>query len=252
MDVGHSPQEFPTSKQRSLGRYKAGCRRNPGDEGVDLCCPAVGPGHTGAEPPVIGEADAAGLEGSLNSVLAQRVREYRQELGLTVGQLAERSGISKGMLSKIENAQASPSLATLARLSAAIAVPITSFFRGLEEEHDALFIPAGSGLDIVRRGTRAGHRYQLLGSMRGSAKRMEPLLVTLMERTEVFPLFQHPGTELIYMLQGKMTYGYGAARYEMATGDALQFDGEVPHGPTELTKLPIRFLSVISYGMTQA
>ena len=212
------------------GKYKAGRDRHPGDEGVDLCCPAVGPGHTGAEPPVIGDADAAGLEGSLNSVLAQRVREYRQELGLTVGQLAERSGISKGMLSKIENTQASPSLATLARLSAAIAVPITSFFRGLEEEHDALFIPAGSGLDIVRRGTRAGHRYQLLGSMRGSAKRMEPLLVTLMERTEVFPLFQHPGTELIYMLQGKMTYGYGAARYEMATGDALQFDGEVPHG----------------------
>lgn len=211
----------------------------------------MGPGRTGAEPPVIGDARAVGLEGSLNTVLAQRVREYRQQLGLTIGQLAERSGISKGMLSKIENAQASPSLATLARLSAAIAVPITSFFRGLEEEHDALFIPAGSGLDIVRRGTRAGHRYQLLGSMRGSAKRMEPLLVTLMERSEVFPLFQHPGTELIYILQGRMTYGYGAARYEMSTGDALQFDGEVPHGPTELTKLPIRFLSVISYGMAQ-
>ncbi len=188
------------------------------------------------------------LEDSLSQVIAQRVRQYRQQLGLTVGQLADRSGISKGMLSKIENAQASPSLATLARLSAAIEVPVTSFFRGLEEEHDAVFVPAGQGLDIVRKGTRAGHRYQLLGSMRGAHKRMEPLLVTLVERAEVFPLFQHPGTEIIFVLEGRLVYGYGSDRYEMGPGDALQFDGEIPHGPTNLIDLPIRFLSVIAYG----
>lgn len=210
-------------------------------------------GRSRSEPAATAEPDAevadaaSQLEDSVGWVVARRVREERQGLGLTVGQLAEKSGISKGMLSKIENAQASPSLATLARLSEATSVPVTAFFRGLEEEHDALFVPAGRGLEIVRRGTRAGHRYQLLGSMRGPSKRMEPTLVTLDERSEVFPLFQHPGTELIYVLRGALEYGCGASRYLLRPGDALQFDGDVSHGPTELVELPIQFLSIISY-----
>jgi transcriptional regulator with XRE-family HTH domain len=188
--------------------------------------------------------DAGVRESALNLVIARRVREYRQQMGLTVGQLAERSGISKGMLSKIENAQASPSLATLARLSTAINVPVTSFFRGLEEEHDAIFVKAGAGIEIVRQGTRSGHHYQLLGSLRGTNRQLEPLLVTLTAAEEVFPLFQHDGSELIYMLSGVMEYGYGSSRYILAAGDALQFDGGVPHGPTDLVDLPVRFLSV--------
>jgi transcriptional regulator with XRE-family HTH domain len=188
--------------------------------------------------------DAEVREHALNLAIARRVREYRQQMGLTVGQLAERSGISKGMLSKIENAQASPSLATLARLSTAITVPVTSFFRGLEEEHDAIFVKADQGIEIVRQGTRAGHRYQLLGSLLGVNRQLEPLLVTLIEQEEVFPLFQHDGSELIYMLSGVMEYGYGSSRYVLESGDALQFDGGVPHGPTNLLRLPVKFLSV--------
>ena len=187
------------------------------------------------------------LDAGVGWVIAQRVREYRNQLGFTVEQLAERSGISKGMLSKIENAQASPSLGTLVKLATAISVPLTSLFRGLEEEHDALFVRAGQGVEIVRKGTRVGHQYQLLGEMRGPNKIVEPMLVTLNEQSEVFPLFQHPGIEFLYMLAGVVEYGYGSDRYLMRPGDALQFSGEVVHGPTELVELPIQFLSVIAY-----
>ncbi len=186
--------------------------------------------------------------GRVGWVIANHVRQRRQELGLNVGQLAERCGISKGMLSKIENAQTSPSLATLERLSAALDMPLTALFRGLEEEQDAIFVKAGSGPEIVRQGTRAGHIYQLLGSLRGPRKRVEPLLVSLTESSEVFPIFQHSGTELLYMLQGVMDYGYGKQQYRMELGDTLQFTGDIPHGPTMLVKLPIRFLSITFYG----
>jgi hypothetical protein len=46
-------------------------------------------------------------------------------------------------------------------------------------------------------------------------------------------------------------YGYGADRYELHPGDALQFSGEIVHGPTDLVELPIRFLSVIAYGSSR-
>jgi transcriptional regulator with XRE-family HTH domain len=187
-------------------------------------------------------------ESDVGLVIARQVREYRGQLGLTVDALAERSHISKGMLSKIENAQCSPSLGTLVKLANAISVPLTSLFRGLDEEHDALLVRAGQGVEIVRRGTRVGHRYQLLGEMRGPNKVVEPMLVTLNEHSEVFPLFQHPGVEFIYLLEGVLEYGCGADRYRLEPGDALQFSGEVVHGPTELVELPIRFLSIIAYG----
>ncbi len=192
--------------------------------------------------------DTSLLEHELGATIAQRLRDHRLELGLTVAQLAAASGLSKGMLSKMENAQASPSLSTLARLSRAMSVPVTAFFRGLDEERDVLYVKAGRGLDITHKGSMAGHRYQVLGNMRGPHKRMEPLLVTLTERSEVFPLYQHGGTELLYMLSGTMEYGYGDARYVMEPGDALQFSGEVTHGPARLLTLPIQFLSIKAYG----
>jgi len=192
------------------------------------------------------DADDA-TSGRVGWVIANHVRRRRQDIGLNVGQLAERSGISKGMLSKIENAQTSPSLATLERLAGALDMPLTSLFRGLAEERDAVFVKADSGPEIVRQGTRAGHTYQLLGSLRGPRKLVEPLLVTLTESGEVFPSFQHSGIELLYMLSGAMDYSYGKQQYRMEPGDTLQFEGDIPHGPILLVKLPIRFLSITFY-----
>ena len=186
------------------------------------------------------------LEGALSAIIAERVREFRLQLTLTVGQLAELTGLSKGMLSKIENAQASPSLATLARLSEALKVPVTAFFRGLNEEQDVLFVKAGKGLDIQHKGSGPGHRYQSLGTMRAPHNSLENLLVTLTERADTFPLYQHAGTELIYMITGRLEYLCGSSRYVLEPGDALQFVGEVPHGPNALIELPIQFISVKS------
>jgi transcriptional regulator with XRE-family HTH domain len=192
----------------------------------------------------VGSPDA--LEEALGAVIAERVREFRLHLGLTVGQLAELTSLSKGMLSKIENAQASPSLATLARLSGALKVPVTAFFRGLNEEQDVLYVKAGRGLDIEHKGSGPGHRYQLLGTMRAPHNSLETLLVTLTDRAEEFPLYQHPGTEMIYMIAGRIEYLCGNSAYLLEPGDTMQFVGEVPHGPRTLIELPIQFLSVKS------
>jgi transcriptional regulator with XRE-family HTH domain len=214
--------------------------------------PPGGPAANGPAPSLVpsGQAPAShpkgALEEALGALIAERVRQYRLQLGLTVTQLAELTGLSKGMLSKIENAQASPSLATLARLSGALKVPVTAFFRGLPEEQDVLHVKAGRGLDISHTGSGPGHRYQLLGTMRAPHNTLEPLLVTLTERADAFPLYQHAGTELIYMISGRMEYLCGGARYGLEPGDALQIVGEVPHGPSALIELPIQFLAVKS------
>src|SRR5437667_10622255 len=132
--------------------------------------------------PGSGPGSGQGLEEALGTAIAARVREFRLQLGWTVGQLAAQSGLSKGMLSKIENAQASPSLATLARLSEALQVPVTAFFRGLNEEQDVMFVKAGRGLDIQHKGAGPVHRYQSLGTMTAPHNSLENLLVPLTAR----------------------------------------------------------------------
>jgi transcriptional regulator with XRE-family HTH domain len=188
--------------------------------------------------------ESAFLEDAINQAIGGRLREERRRLGLTLQDVADRSGLSLGMISKIENAQTSPSLRTLARLSRALEVPVTTFFRGFEEERDASYVRAGEGIELVRQGTRHGHRYELLAAAKGAQRRVQPFLVTLTEQRETFPLFQHDGVEFLYALEGSLVYRYGRHTYEMEPGDSLMFDGHIPHGPERLNVLPARFLSI--------
>ena len=177
-------------------------------------------------------------------VIGDRVRDLRLGLGLTMERFAEQAELSIGMLSKIENGQTSPSISTLTSLSNAANVPLTALFRGLDEEHDAVLVRAGAGLEISHEGDHEGRRYHDLGALRGPFRQIEPVMVTISGPDEVFPLFQHAGVEFLHMLEGVVSYGYGSKRYELRPGDTLQFRGEVAHGPVELIELPIRFLSL--------
>lgn len=192
-------------------------------------------------------AVAGDRDNSLEVAIGYQVRAFRRKLDMTVVELANAAGLSAGMLSKIENGNTSPSLGTLQSLARALHVPVTSFFRKFDEQRDATFVRSGEGLKIERRGTRAGHQYRLLGHTVGKSIAVEPYLITLTEESDVFPVFQHSGTEFIYMLEGKVSYRHGDKTYLLSPGDSLFFDADVPHGPEELTILPARFLSVIAY-----
>lgn len=183
----------------------------------------------------------------LAAAIARNVRDLRLQHGLSVGDMALQIGISKAMLSKIENVQTSCSLSTLALLARGLDVPVSSLIRGADGERPASFVKGGRGTPIVRNGTQVGHEYQLLGALRGEHKRLECLHVTLTDKSETYPLFQHPGTEFIYMLEGTMDYGHGRKVYRLEPGDSLTLDGEGAHGPVELGEVPIRFLSVIAF-----
>ena len=192
-------------------------------------------------------ADEPFDELELESAIGRNVRALRQQHGLSVSDMAERIGISKAMLSKIENSQTSCSLATLALLARGLDVPVTSLLRGADTERPSAYVRAGQGTPIVRNGSQAGHEYRLLGGLRGEHERLECLEVTLTGMSKAYPLFQHPGTEFIYMLEGVMDYGHSRSVYRLEPGDSLQIDGEGTHGPVALIEVPIRFLSVIGF-----
>jgi transcriptional regulator with XRE-family HTH domain len=186
---------------------------------------------------------------ALDRYLGKVIRDLRQKDGLTIAEVTAQAGISRGMLSKIENGQVSTSLEMLSKIALALGVSLAHLFRQYNiPEGGAQHIKAGAGMEVVRRGTKRGHTYHLLAYGQGPSKIFEPFLITMDDASEVFPTFEHPGTEFIYMLKGRIEYRHGQQTYVLGPGDSLTFRGEVPHGPERLLELPIEFLSAIIYG----
>ena len=188
-------------------------------------------------------------ERNLEAAIGREVRAFRRQQGLTVADLAQITGLSIGMLSKIENGITSPSLTTLQVLSHAFSVPVTAFFKSYEERREVQHVKLGDHVEIERRGTRAGHQYNLLGHIgsNSSGVVVEPYLITLTTESDTFPTFQHEGLELLYMLEGEVTYRHGDQLFHLRPGDSLFFDADARHGPEVLNALPARYLSVICY-----
>jgi transcriptional regulator with XRE-family HTH domain len=185
---------------------------------------------------------------SLGQQLGTTLRNRRVEHDLKVSEVAKLANISQGMVSKIENAQVSTSLDTLKRLCDALGLTLSQLFADIDRPQGvAQLVKAGTGLEVVRRGTERGHTYHLLAYQHGEQKTIEPLLVTMDDASEVFPTFSHPGVEFIYLLEGRLDYRHGNHLYSLEPGDSLTFDSEIPHGPENLKKMPIRLLSLINY-----
>ncbi len=184
----------------------------------------------------------------LGAFLGTTIRELRSHHGLTIAEVSARAGISRGMLSKIENAQAAASLETLAQIAKALGVTLSHLFSNYERPSGgAQLVKNGEGMEVVRRGTRNGHTYQLLAYDQGPKKMFEPFLISLEDSGETFNAFEHSGTEFIYMLEGVLEYRVGEEFYQLEPGDSLTFRGEIPHKPERMLSMPIRYLAIIHY-----
>ncbi|MGB2831324.1 MAG: XRE family transcriptional regulator [Methylotenera sp.] len=185
---------------------------------------------------------------SLGRHLGATIRKLRLDHNLTIAAVSERAGISRGMLSKIENSLAATSLETLEQLANALGVTLSKLFQNYNLPRGAAqLVKKGEGMEVVRRGTQVGHTYQLLAYDQGPHKTFEPFLISLEDSGEEFPSFEHPGTEFIHMLEGILEYRVGEETFVLNGGDSLTFQGEIPHRPEALIKTPIKFLAIIHY-----
>jgi len=207
--------------------------------------------HSNAPAPIATPQEPA--NNKLDRYLGNTIRQLRLQHSLTIADVALRAGISKGMLSKIENGLASTSLDTLEQLANALGVTLSKLFNTYNlPTGNTQHIKHGHGMEVVRRGTRVGHTYQLLAYDQGPQKTFEPFLISLEDSGEEFPAFEHPGTEFLYMLEGKLEYRVGNETFMLEPGDALTFQGEIPHRPENLLTMPIRFLAIIHYNTPTA
>ena len=99
----------------------------------------------------------------MEEAVGAAIKELRQRHGLTIAQVSEQTGISRGMLSKIENGQTSAGMDTLSRIARALGVSMSMLFSKYDVSTSAAqHIKRGMGMEVVRRGTKSGHTYHLL------------------------------------------------------------------------------------------
>jgi transcriptional regulator with XRE-family HTH domain len=154
-----------------------------------------------------------------------RLRELRQERDLSMRSLARLSGLSTNALSMIERGRTSPSVSTLYKLSEALEVPITAFFRT---------VPPRQGIVYRKADERSRVEFQrgLWEGLGGESfiGRVEPFMLTLEAGATSGPHgLVHSGHEFVICLSGKLEYEVEEQRYSLNPGDSLLFASRLRH-----------------------
>lgn len=191
-----------------------------------------------------------GINRSLNQTALQRsvgaeVRRRRTQLGMGGASLARASGISPGMLSRIERGLISPSISSLEALARALDVPVGSLFSSFDKLSPAIFTRAGTLPAIGdRRGKSA--RCELLGVTGHGAHIVKLQAISISSSHEPYPELPKFGVLYLYVVTGSLTYSHGATAFAMLPGDALLFDAEIPHRIESVSAFPTKILVVNS------
>jgi transcriptional regulator with XRE-family HTH domain len=181
--------------------------------------------------------------------LGGKIRNLRQRRNLTLQGVAAITGLSKSLLSQIENEVTIPPIATLARIAKGLGVTIGYFFKEPQIERRISFVPLDQrsrsfGLPHSRP-DRQGYRYQPLTRPLAD-QHMEPFWVEFQPRDiGDLEFFNHDGEEFIYVQTGHLEFRSGNQTFNLQPGDSLYFDATLPHAARSLSAEPTQAVVVI-------
>jgi transcriptional regulator with XRE-family HTH domain len=178
-----------------------------------------------------------------------KVRRLRQERRMTLQDLADVTGLSKPLLSQIENEQVIPPLGTLLRISKAFKVGLQSFFQEEGHNEKCILTRAGESRRMYRRPaeeeTPQPYAYHSLAFGK-KHRNMEPFLVEFEPRQEEDGVqVCHEGEEFLFVLEGALEFRYGERVMTLAPGDSVYYDSTEPHGYVATAETPTRAVAVI-------
>ena len=180
-----------------------------------------------------------------------RIRALREAMGFSLRDLAERSGVSAPMLSQVERGETSPTLAVAEKIATGLELTLSQLLRLDEGEHVAV-----SRAGQRRRYERGGHRFEeLTPPLPG--QRADVSLHTLAPGATTGgpgdPPMHEPGSrETTVVLEGTLALFVEGSRHDLASGDSVTFDADLPHHFENEGEEQSRFLAVIAAGLRRS
>jgi transcriptional regulator with XRE-family HTH domain len=171
--------------------------------------------------------------------LGRKIKRVRTGRGTTIQDVAERSGLSKGFLSQVENDKTSPSLNTLERIAEALETPLTYLL--LSDQRAPVLVRRDERQVLVDEASKG--RMEYLSPVFGRA--LQLVLVDLPAGCAV-TRHAHRGEEACWVLSGSLLVLQGEMAAALDEGDAYQWDGSVPHLVENRGPIDARFLVSMS------
>jgi len=170
--------------------------------------------------------------------IGKRIKSFRTQKQITLEGLAQRTGFTKGYLSKVEKSKKSPPVSTLGIIARALGVTISALLGEEAPRTSFCLVRKDERPLIARNGTAFGYSYEAM-AYRFPNKTMEPFLLTLPVKPKKRTLYQHEGEEILFVIQGTMKFFHGNEEYIVDEGDCIYFDSGIPHwgesvGPEEV------------------
>ena len=164
--------------------------------------------------------------------VGERIKSLREIRGLSLKEVADRTGFSTALLSQMENHLVSPSLGTIIKLAKTFGIQVGDFFG--ETRREPFTIVRKDERKRVSRfaskdGVAYGYSYESLGFDKKD-RHMEPFIITLEPATlKSSKTSTHDGEEFIFVLEGAMEVILGDHRDILYPGDSIYYDSNVPH-----------------------
>ena len=181
----------------------------------------------------------------------ERVHALREAMGLSLRDLAERSGVSAAMLSQVERGETSPTLAVAARIAAGLDLSLSQLLR-LDEAGHVVVVRSGRG----RKRRHGGHRVEeLTPPLPGqradvSRHRLDPGAAT---GAAGDPRLHEAGSrETAVVLRGTATLAVDGERHELRAGDCVTFDADLPHRFENNGDEAAELLAVVAAGLRRS
>ncbi|MGH2961818.1 MAG: helix-turn-helix domain-containing protein [Solirubrobacterales bacterium] len=197
------------------------------------------------------EARNGNRAGSGTAALGPRVRSLREAMGMSLRDLADRTGVSAPMLSQVERGETSPTLAVAGRIAAGLELSLSQLLR-LDE---------GGHLVITRRGRRrtrrrAGHRVEeLTPAIPGQRADVSLHLLdsgTATGGTDDPPIHEPGSRETVYVQSGAVVLAIDGAEHELGEGDSVTFDADLAHRFENREDEAAEFLAVVAAGLRRS
>jgi len=184
----------------------------------------------------------------LEQQIAEKIRKIRKQKDYTLDKLGELTGLSKGLLSRIENCQVSPPIATLSKISYGLNVPIGIFFNTEDttKEQGYAVTLKSERKQVNKKESMAAINYFSLSDFK-SDKIIEPFIVKFpIVKEAPTKLWDHPGEEFLFVIKGRIDFTFGEKTIRLNPGDSIHFDPSTPHRVINAGKLKSECLIIIA------
>jgi transcriptional regulator with XRE-family HTH domain len=158
--------------------------------------------------------------------LAIRIRNLRKGRKMTLADLAQATGLTESMMSKIENFRVTPSLPAVGLVATALGTTLSDLFQGLDERPQISVVRADRRRTLRR--DESPWTYSSLGAERTNRK-LDPFLVEIPPGRQRGQPDAHEGEEFMFLLEGRLDFLYGGKTYSLHPGDSVYHDGNVEH-----------------------